>query len=286
MRGAGCAVLGARCWVRGAGCAALGARRWVRGVTEILHDYRLVSDPAALERAGLFVAEGRLVVERLLADGRYRVHSVLVTSSAAAALESALSMRRDVSVFVREPAVMEGLTGFDFHRGCLALAYRREPTVPIDELCQAARILAIEGVANPDNVGGLFRAAFALGVDVAMLDSKTADPLYRKAIRTSMAATLRVPYSRVGDWAATFDQLRSCGFRVLALTPHGDAIPLHDVRVAPGSRLVIAVGSEGDGLTPRVLDHVDQKVRIPIDPRADSLNVVVAASIAMQALRP
>ncbi len=255
-------------------------------MAELLDDYRLVADPAALERAGLFVAEGRLVVERLLADGRYRVHSVLVTPSAAAALEPALSMQRKGDVFVREPTVLADLTGFDFHRGCLALAYREQPSMAIQELCRATRILAIEGVANPDNIGGLFRAAFAFGIDAIMLDSTAADPLYRKAIRTSMGATLRVPYARGADWAAMFGQLRSCGFRVLALTPHGDATPIGELQVGPSARLVIVVGSEGSGLTSRVLDLADTRLRIPVDPRADSLNVVVAASIAMQALRP
>ena len=94
------------------------------------------------------------------------------------------------------------MTGFDFHRGCLALAHRHEQFISIADLSPAPRILAIERVGNPDNIGGLFRVAFAMGVDGILLDPAAGDPLYRKAIRTSMGATLRVTISRDRAWLA------------------------------------------------------------------------------------
>ena len=143
----------------------------------------------------------------------------------------------------------------------------------------------IEGVGNPDNIGGLFRTAFALGVDGVLMNSTAGDPLYRKAIRTSMGATLRVPYLRAGDWTATLDELRRRGLRVLALTPHPEAVPLHEIQVESSQRLVILVGAEGPGLSGDTLAAAGDRVRIDIDPRADSLNVVVAAAIALHTLR-
>lgn len=246
--------------------------------------YQMVGDPVALERAGLFVAEGRLIVERLLLDGRFRLHSVAVTPPAAEALAPVFAQRPDVPVCVFEPAALEAVTGFDFHRGCLALAWRQTSSIGFERFQLASRLLALEGVGNPDNVGGLFRIAFALGIDAILLDPATGDPLYRKAIRTSMGATLRVPYARLPSWADDLPALRSLGFRVLALTPHPDAVPLHAVNVKDGERVVIVVGSEGYGLTGTSLAHADLLVRIPIDPRADSLNVVVAAGIVLHAL--
>ncbi|HET7697320.1 MAG TPA: RNA methyltransferase [Vicinamibacterales bacterium] len=246
--------------------------------------YRLVGDPAALERAGLFVAEGRLIVERLLLDLRFRVHSVAVTPPAAAALASVFAQRPDVAVHLCDPRELEALTGFDFHRGCLALAWRQPPAITLDSLAGARRVLALESVGNPDNVGGLFRTAFALGIDAVLIDRRTADPLYRKAIRTSMGATLRLPFLRLEAWADDLQTLRSRGFRVLALTPHPDAVPLPAVKVTDDDPLVIVVGSEGYGLTDGALAQSDLAVRIPIDPRADSLNVVVAAGIALSRL--
>jgi len=247
-----------------------------------LATYRLVGDPAALEREGLFVAEGRLVVERLLEDGRFGVHSVLVTPPALAALGRTLERRPGTTVYVGDPAMLREITGFDFHRGCLALAFR--PSVAASLPVTATCVLALEGVSNPDNVGGLFRTASAFGVDAVILDRATADPLYRKAIRTSMAAALRVPFVRVDRWVEGLASLRASGLRLVALTPHPDAVPLDDYAARRDGRIVLAVGSEGFGLGETSLALADARVRIPIDPHADSLNVVTAAAIALHAL--
>ena len=251
----------------------------------LLSPYRDIADHAALQRAGLFVVEGRLVVERLLEDRRFQVHSVVVTPAARRAMRPTFEARLDVSVHVVETEALEAITGFDFHRGCLALAWRQEAPIATEELATATRILAIEGVGNPDNIGGLFRSAFALGAGAVILDPTAGDPLYRKAIRTSMGATLRLPYCRAASWPGDLESLRRRGFRVLALTPSPGATDLADIRVDPATRLVIAVGAEGSGLTRCLLAHADEMVRIPVGDRADSLNVVVAASIALHALR-
>lgn len=246
--------------------------------------YAAVGDPAALERDGLFVAEGRLVVERLFEDGRFAVQSVLVTGTAAEALRGILERRSDATVFICEPAVVQQITGFDFHRGCLALAHRPREQASLTDLSRATRLVALEGVGNPDNVGGLFRTAFALGAGAVILDRATSDPLYRKAIRTSMAATLRLPFLRVDPWLDGLASLRASGSRIVALTPDPDAIALTDYAPRADERLVLVVGSEGSGMRRESLALADVKVRIPIDPRADSLNVVTAAAIALHAL--
>ena len=246
--------------------------------------YRAIGEPAAIERAGFFVAEGRLVVERLLEDGRFAVDSVLVTPAADAVLRDAFAARPDVQVYVCEPDALRQITGFDFHRGCLALAHRASRAMSLAEVATAKRVLALEGVTNPDNVGGLFRTAFAFGVEAVIVDRVTSDPLYRKAIRTSMAATLRVPFVRVDPWVDGLASLRAAGLRVIGLTPHPDAVALDDYAARPGDRFVLVAGSEGFGMGRESLACTDVKVRIPIDPRADSLNVVTAAAIALHAL--
>jgi tRNA G18 (ribose-2'-O)-methylase SpoU len=246
----------------------------------------MVGDPAALERAGLFVAEGRLTVERLLEDGRFDVASVAVTATAANALAAVLARHATIPVHVCEPSVLEAITGFDFHRGCLALARRPAVARPLAEFAAASRLLALEAVGNPDNVGGLFRVALALGAEGVLLDGATGDPLYRKAIRTSMAATLRVPFTRVERWPVALDELKARGFQVAALTPDASAVALDDYRVDAGRGLILLLGSEGPGLQPATMDYADVRLRIAVDARADSLNVVVAAGIALSALRP
>jgi tRNA G18 (ribose-2'-O)-methylase SpoU len=188
----------------------------------------------------------------------------------------------ETEVYVCEDETLAGITGFNFHRGCLALAVRPAP-VPVDQLSGGRRVLALEGVNNPDNVGGLFRTAAAFGLDGVLLDPRAGDPLYRKAIRTSMGASLRVPYARADEWRETLEAFRGRGYRIVALTPHADAPPLEsiagDVRTA--DRVLMLVGAEGPGLQDTTLSGADLQARIPIDSTVDSLNVVVAAGIAL-----
>jgi tRNA G18 (ribose-2'-O)-methylase SpoU len=149
----------------------------------------------------------------------------------------------------------------------------------------ASRLIALEGVGNPDNIGGVFRTALAFGVDGIILDPASADPLYRKAIRTSMGAALRMPFARVAQWPHGLDVLRNEGFQIVALTPDAGATNVDDFPVRADARLALLLGSEGDGLSAGVLRYADVRLRIPIDATADSLNVVVAAGVALHTLR-
>jgi len=244
--------------------------------------YRDVGDHAALERRGLFVAEGRLVVERLLADARFPVHSILVTQTAARAMAPALASAAGARIYVCDPAVLEAITGFNFHRGCLALAHRPS-ALSLSAFSSMSPLLALEGVSNPDNVGGLFRVALALGAGGLLLDPASADPLYRKAIRTSMGAALRVPFARAAPWSASLDAVRA-NASVIALTPDPGAPSIDAYRLEPGRRLILLLGAEGPGLADETMRYADVRLRIPVRPEADSLNVVVAAGIALHAL--
>ena len=249
-------------------------------------EYRHTADPQAIERTGLFVAEGRWVVERLLARSQYEMHSVLVTPTALAALQRAVDPHRLAStpIFVVDQRVMDQIVGFHIHRGCLALAKRPACRVLDSGILQTAtRVVLLEGVNNPDNVGGIFRSASAFDIDVVVLGPACGDPLYRKAIRTSMAATLDVPFVLSGEWPAAIDLVRASGFQVAALTPAPDAVPMNDVVVPP--RAALMFGSEGPGLTAAALARADVRVRIEMSTRVDSLNVTVAASIAMHCWR-
>jgi len=243
-----------------------------------------VGDRAALESRRLFVAEGRLVVERLVAERlRFPIHSIVVTPPAAAAMAAVFEAAPDVDVYVCDLALLERITGFNFHRGCVALAHHPAPIV-LESFSSAARLLALEGVSDPDNVGGLFRAALALGAGGVLLDGRSADPLYRKAVRTSMGAVLRVPFARVAAWPGGLDPLRT-GADVIALTPDPGAISIDDYHPDPRRRLVLLLGSEGHGLSEEAMRYADARVRVPVAPAADSLNVVVAAGIVLHALR-
>ena len=239
-------------------------------------DYHHLLDPARLVERGLFVAEGRLVVRQLLNLPRWQLHSILLTAATAENLGDVLSLAK-APIYVVAQALMNDIAGFNIHRGCLALAHR-PPSLgwPVS---LRSRVLVMEGVSNPDNVGGLFRTAAAFGVDVVVLGPSCGDPLYRKAIRTSMAATLVVPFVAAPQWPGAVADLKADGFTVAALTPHSDAVPLRDVARHP--KLALMVGAEGDGLSDAALAAATLRVRIPMTTAIDSLNVTVAASIAM-----
>lgn len=244
-----------------------------------------VDDGELRRREGVFLAEGRLVVRRLLEDRRYVVRAVLLTDAAADALEDVVELRPDVPVYVVPLRWMAPITGFNLHRGCLAVAERpgaRDWT----EWTDASRALILEGIGNPDNVGGLFRAAHALGVGVVFLGPGTGDPLYRKALRVSCGAALAVPFAAVPSVLEATARLRQEGFEVWALTPAAEAAALADACRRRPRKVALLVGAEGPGLTADAIARSSLRVRIPVNPAADSLNVTVAAGIALAALGP
>jgi tRNA G18 (ribose-2'-O)-methylase SpoU len=248
-------------------------------------EYASLADPERAQRRGLFVAEGRLVVRRVIEDGRYAIRSLLLSEAAREQLGRLLA-RLDPAVPVHVCPVQSfrELTGFNIHRGCVALVARPPQLHPV-ALADGARLLVmLEAIANPDNVGGIFRNAAAFGADGVLVDAATGDPLYRKAIRTSMAATLRVPFARVRSPDVLL-KLRAMGFTIVALTPHGPAEPLDRFAQRPRPpRLVLLLGNEGDGLSAAAAASADVHVRIPINTEVDSLNVAVAAGIALSRL--
>ena len=248
-------------------------------------EFASLADPELARRHGLFVAEGRLVVRRVIEDGRYAIRSLLLTAAAQQQL-GALLARLDpaVPVHVCPAQSFRDLTGFNIHRGCVALV-TRPPELAADGLVDRARLLVmLESIANPDNVGGIFRNAAAFGADGVLLDGATCDPLYRKAIRTSMAATLRVPFARVQSLDA-LARLRASGYTIAALTPHERAEPLDRFAQKPRpQRLALLLGNEGDGLSAAATAAADVRLRIPMHTSIDSLNVAVAAGIALSRL--
>jgi tRNA G18 (ribose-2'-O)-methylase SpoU len=249
--------------------------------------YRGVSDPELFRSHNLFVAEGRIVVRRVLEDSRYRVRSLLLNDAAHRDLEPLLHrLDNSVPIFICATSDFLSITGHAIHRGCLALIERPPPRSVEQTIASARRVVVLDGVANADNVGGVFRNAAAFGADAVVLSPDSCDPLYRKAVRTSMAAVLRVPFARGDEWPADLERIRAAGFTLVALTPSESAEPLDTFAARAGGRkLALALGAEGAGLTPALMSIADVSVRIPIAGDVDSLNVAVASGIALHALR-
>lgn len=253
-----------------------------RGDDPRLVPYRHVGDPAWLREQDVFVAEGRLVVARLIESG-HAIESVMLTPAAHDALGTALP--EHCPAYVVPQSIVASVTGFHFHRGCLAIAPRLRDR-GVDAFGDAERLVILESVGNPDNVGGIFRSAAALGAGGVLIGPGTGDPLYRKAMRTSMGAALRVPFAAVAPWPDALERVRARGFRIAALSPIGAlTIEQFASTVTAGVRVALMAGAEGPGLSGAALSAADVTVRIPVDARSDSLNVVVAVSIALQELR-
>ena len=247
--------------------------------------YQCVRDPELARTRGLFVAEGRLVVRRVIQSGRHRVRSVLVNEAAFTALGSVLEAL-DGPVYVCQTATMAAVTGYNIHRGCLALVERPVPMSAAAVVDGAHTIVALEDVANADNVGGVFRNAAAFGAAV-LLNARCCDPLYRKAVRTSMGAVLSVPWARIDNWPTGLFALRDHRYAFVALTPRQPARTLNAFAECLNRQPVILIaGTEGTGLSAAVEQGADYRVRIPIANIVDSLNLAVAVGIALSRLVP
>jgi len=250
-------------------------------------DYRDIKDAELRRRAGLFVAESRAVVHRLLASPRFRTRSVLLTQPALEGLRGALEAC-DAPVYVTRHEIAREVVGFDFHRGCIALG-ERGPEPSAEALIGAGGprlVLALEEVSNPDNVGAVFRNASVLGADAILLSSGCADPLYRKTIRVSMGAALVTPFAHLADWANGLTRLRQAGYTIVALTPDPRARDIARLDPMPaGPRVALLLGAEHRGLGPESRAAADLAMRIAMAPGADSLNVATAAAIALHRLR-
>ncbi len=250
-----------------------------------LDDFRDVREADRLGRLGIFLAEGEVVLRVLLARGRFRVRSLLLAEPRAAALAPLLaSLPGETPVYVAPLPLMSEVVGFPIHRGVLAageVGVELDPRALLSGLgLGPRRVVALEGVVNHDNVGGIFRNCAAFGVDAVLLDGVSCDPLYRKAIRVSVGASLFVPFARCGGVEQQHEALRAAGFSILALTPSLDAPALGDLGPLP-ERVALLLGAEGPGLSEAGLSGADRRVRIPMAPGFDSLNVATAAGIAL-----
>jgi tRNA G18 (ribose-2'-O)-methylase SpoU len=245
-----------------------------------LADYRQVRERDLVGRKRGFIAEGVVVLEKLIQSGRHPLSSVLVAEKRVAALQPVLAgLPAGVEVYAAGQAVMDAVVGFPIHRGVLAAGVRAEPG--LDALLAAlpprALVVGLCGIANHDNMGGLFRNAAAFGADAVLLDDDCCDPLYRKAIRVSVGAALTTPFARAGSASDLAARLTAQGFAVLALAP-GGAVELSQIGPAP--RRAVLFGAEGPGLPAAVLAQA-QTVRIEMAGGFDSLNVATTSGIVL-----
>ncbi|MBY6685302.1 RNA methyltransferase [Rhodococcus sp. BP-149] len=232
--------------------------------------------PDLPEGKGLVIAEGVLVVQRLVAS-RFQPLSLLGVERRLGELADDL-VDVDVPFYRTTADVMAEAVGFHLNRGVLAAARRPAPLDLADVVADARTVAILEGVNDHENLGSMFRNAAGLGADAVLFGGACADPLYRRSVRVSMGHVLRVPFATVPDWPRGLSVLRDNGFQLVSLTPNPTAVPLAEAMT--GEKVALLLGAEGPGLTEHAMRATDVRARIPMAPGTDSLNVATAAAMA------
>ncbi len=229
--------------------------------------------------AGLFLAEGDLVVERALAAG-CRPHAALADGERIPPVATQIAAT-GAEVFVGGEDVRRMVTRLGMPQPIVAL-FHRPPRPSCDELiARAERVVVVEGVDNPVNVGSIVRNAAALGWDGLLLDHTSADPLSRRSLRVAMGTAFSIPHARSTDLIAELAAMSDSGMVVYGLTPNAAATDIGTIR--PTGRRALVIGSERTGLSTGAL-AITHPVRIPMAVGVDSLNAAAAAAIACYAL--
>jgi tRNA G18 (ribose-2'-O)-methylase SpoU len=247
--------------------------------------YRDIKERDLVGRQGLFIAEGETVLRAFVRDAPRRMRSLLIDGKRADKLSEVFAgLPEGVPVYVAGQAVLDAIAGFHLHRGVLAVGEKPAP-LSADALLTVAGpravVLVLMGIANHDNLGGIFRNAAAFGVDGVILDGDCCDPFYRKAIRVSIGATLNVPTAWLAPDEDVVALLERHGFQGLALSPAaGETLAALD----PPARAAVLLGAEGPGLSRTVMDRV-RTIGIPMAGGFDSLNVATTSGIVLHHLR-
>ncbi len=233
---------------------------------------------------GIFIAESPKVIERALDAGCIPISLLMEKRHIETQGREIIQRCKDIPVYVAEFDVLTQLTGFKLTRGMLCAMHR--PALPrVEEVCkEARRIVILENVMNPTNVGAIFRSAAALNMDAVLLTAGCSNPLYRRAIRVSMGTVFQIPWTFFDEQEAWDEQgvkcLKDMGFKTVAMALRDDSVRIDDKKLLQEEKLAIILGTEGDGLAAETIKGCDYTVRIPMAHGVDSLNVAAASAVA------
>ncbi|MHC5700267.1 TrmH family RNA methyltransferase [Streptomyces tirandamycinicus] len=280
-----------------------------------LRDYTGLTDVELRRRRepaeGLFIAEGEKVIRRARHAG-YEMRSMLLSAKWVDVMRDVID-EVPAPVYAVSPDLAERVTGYHVHRGALA-SMQRKPLPAAGELLHSARrvvdteagdptglgaapppgppegagmrVAVFEDIVDHANLGAAFRNAAALGVDAVLLTPRCADPLYRRAVKVSMGAVFHVPWTRLTSWPKDVEIFREHGFVTAALCLDEKSVTIDELAARRYEKLVLMLGTEGDGLSVDALRAADEWVRIPMAAGVDSLNVAAASAVAFYASRP
>ena len=231
---------------------------------------------------GMFIAESTKVIERALDAGYEPISCLMEKSHIEGEGKEILKRIKDFPVFCAEFDVLTQLTGFKLTRGMLC-AMKRKPLPTVREICEnKSRIVILDKVMNPTNVGAVIRSAAALGMDAVLLTPGCSDPLYRRAARVSMGTVFQIEWTFLND--DSLDEIKALGFKTVAMALKDNTLSIDDPRLAEEKKLAVIMGTEGDGLSDETIADCDYTVKIPMYHGVDSLNVAAASAVAFYQL--
>ena len=235
---------------------------------------------------GMFIAESPKVIHRALDGGCVPVSMLMERKDIDGSAREILERCPDIPVYTADEGLLCNLTGYHLTRGVLC-AMRRPQLPTVEEICATAkRIVILENVQNPTNVGAIFRSAAALGMDAVLLTPGCSNPLYRRSARVSMGTVFQIPWTFTGQWPEEgMAQLKELGFKTAAMALSDNSVSIDDPALMAEEKLAILMGSEGDGLTDTTIAACDYTVKIPMYHGVDSLNVAAASAVAFWQLR-
>lgn len=231
---------------------------------------------------GLFIAESPKVIERALDAGYEPVSCLMEKRHIEGEGKEILERIKDVPVFCAEFDILTQLTGFALTRGMLC-AMKRKPLPDVRKLCEnKSRVVILDKVMNPTNVGAIIRSAAALGMDAVLLTPGCSDPLYRRAARVSMGTVFQIDWTFMGS--DSLEEIKALGFKTVAMALKENSLSISDPRLTDEKKLAIIMGTEGDGLSDKTIAECDFTVKIPMYHGVDSLNVAAASVVAFYQL--
>lgn len=233
-------------------------------------------------KKGLFIAESPMVIERAL-DAGYEPESVLTCEEALrghgkAVIERIVGQNQSIPIYIGTDEVLGQIRGYQLTRGVLCAMRRRKFEHPEDVIRNAKRIVLLDDVENPSNVGAIFRSAAAMFMDAVLLTPDCSDPLYRRAARVSVGTVFNIPWTYISY--DSIDFLHEQGFKTAAMALSDDTISVSDERLKSEDKLCVIMGNEGYGLKQSVIERCDYTVKIPMTAGVDSLNVAAASAVA------
>jgi len=231
---------------------------------------------------GLFIAESPKVIERALDAGYEPVSCLMEKRHIEGEGKHILERINDVPVFCAEFDILTQLTGFKLTRGMLC-AMKRKPLPNAKEICKnKSRIVILDKVMNPTNVGAIIRSAAALGMDAVILTPGCSDPLYRRAARVSMGTVFQIEWTFLKE--NRLDEIKELGFKTVAMALKDNSVSINHPALTAENKLAVIMGTEGDGLSDQTISDCDFTVKIPMYHGVDSLNVAAASAVAFYQL--